>query len=68
MGYGLAAIVPNYPKAVRSLIYETAPKYYLALGKKHSPWSTATERTNRNRADLIYANGRGSNGWFPRAP
>jgi hypothetical protein len=24
----VAAIVPNYPKALRSLIYETAPKYY----------------------------------------
>jgi hypothetical protein len=23
------------------------------------------ERTNRNRADLIDANGRGSNSWFP---
>jgi len=36
-GSGITAIVRNHPKAFRSLIYETSPKYYPALGKKRSP-------------------------------
>ena len=52
-GWGITAIARNHPKAFRSLIYETSPKYYPALGKKRSPWRTERARLLRHTATCV---------------